>query len=154
MTPRRLDRDVVDARVRTMEPLLVRLAELRDVTGPQLADDLDLRLVVERILTVLVDTAVSVNSHVVTASGRPSPTDYRSTFLAAADVGLITPELAGRIAPSTGLRNLLTHRYGEVDQQRVAAAVPGAVDDYCDYVAQVSRWLLIADDRPGGTPPA
>lgn len=147
MTPRRLDPEVVDARLRSMEPLLVRLAELRGVSGSRLADDLDLRLVVERIPTLLVDTAVSVNSHVVTASGRPSPADYRSTFLAAADLGLITGELARRIAPSAGLRNLLTHRYGEVDQQRVADAVPGAVDDYTEYVTQVSRWLL--EVQPG-----
>ena len=146
MSPRRLDTDVVDARLLSMEPLLARLAELREVSGTRLAGDLDLRLVVERILTVLVDTAVSVNSHVVTAAGRPSPADYRSTFLAAADAGLITADLARRIAPSAGLRNLLTHRYGEVDHQRVAAAVPGAVDDYTDYVAQVSRWLLDAED--------
>ncbi len=149
VTPRRLDPEVVDARLRSIEPLLTRLEQLRDVTGSRLAEDLDLRLVVERTLTVLVDTAVSVNSRVVTASGRPSPADYRSTFLAAADVGLLTPGLAGRIAPSAGLRNLLTHRYGEVDQQRLAEAVPGAVEDYREYVAQVSRWLLDAGGSEG-----
>lgn len=97
MTPRRLDPEVVDARLRSMEPLLARLAELRGVSGSRLADDLDLRLV-------------------------------------AADIGVITAEPARRIAPSAGLRNLLTHRYGEVDHQRVADAVPGAVDDYTEYV--------------------
>lgn len=153
MTPRRLDPEVVDARLRSMEPLLARLGQLRDVTGSRLADDLDLRLVVERILTLLVDTAVSVNSHVVTASGRPAPADYRSTFPAAADLGLLTPELARRMAPSAGLRNLLTHRYGEIDHQRVADAVPGAVDDYTEYVAQVSRWLLAVNETPGDVPP-
>lgn len=148
MTPRRLDPDVVDARLRSMEPLLARLGQLREVTGEQLDADLDLRLVVERILTVLVDTAASVNSHVVTASGLPAPTGYRATFGSAAEVGLITVELAGRIAPSAGLRNLLTHRYGDVDHQRLASAVPGAVDHYREYVVQVSRWLLTAGEGP------
>lgn len=153
MTPRRLDVDMVDARLRTMEPLVARLAELRDVTGRELSHDLDLRLVVERILTLLVEVAVSVNSHVVAASGSPLPPDYRSSFGAAAQVGLISEELARRVSPSAGLRNLLTHRYGDVDHQRVADAVPTAVDDYTDYLAQVSRWLLDAEDAPGPVPP-
>lgn len=56
-SPRRLDPDVVDARLRSVEPLLARLGRLREVTGEQLDADLDLRLVVERILKSTTTTS-------------------------------------------------------------------------------------------------
>ncbi|MFC5381322.1 type VII toxin-antitoxin system HepT family RNase toxin [Aquipuribacter nitratireducens] len=124
-----------------MEPLVDRLASLRGVSGDELRADLDTRLVVERILTVLVESAAAVNGHVVGASGGQVPDDYRSSFGAAAAAGAIRPELAGRLAPAAGLRNLLAHRYGEVDLDLVAAAVPRAHDDFRDYITQVAGWL-------------
>ncbi|MGF1648092.1 MAG: DUF86 domain-containing protein [Kineosporiaceae bacterium] len=142
MSPRRLDRDSVAGKLRLMVPLIDRLADLVDVTGEDLQRDLDRRLVVERILSVLVDTAVAVNGHLSGAAGVPVPEDYRSSFAAAAAVGAIPDDLARRLAPSAGLRNRLAHRYGEVDLDIVAAAVPQAHADYGEYVRRVSAWLL------------
>jgi uncharacterized protein YutE (UPF0331/DUF86 family) len=142
MSPRRLDPESVGAKLRLMEPLVERLGELSGVTAADLRDDLDRRLVVERILTVLVETAVAVNGHLAGSSGIPVPEDYRSSFAAAATVGAIPVELASRLAPSAGLRNRLAHRYGEVDLDIVAAAVPRAHHDFGDYLAHVSQWLL------------
>lgn len=142
MTPRRLDPESVVAKLRLLEPLLDRLGELGDVTGDDLRGDLDRRLVVERILTVLVETAAAVNGHIAAGTGSPVPADYRSSFAAAAVVGAIPVELAERLAPSSGLRNRLAHRYGDVDLDLVAAAVPRAERDFREYVTHVSSWLL------------
>jgi uncharacterized protein YutE (UPF0331/DUF86 family) len=147
MSPRRLDPDSVAAKLRLMEPLLDRLADLAGVTGEDLRRDLDRRLVVERILSVLVETAVAVNGHIAGSAGVPVPEDYRSSFAAAASAGAIPDDLARRLAPSTGLRNRLAHRYGEVDLDIVAAAVPHAHADYGEYVTRVSTWLLRAVDE-------
>jgi uncharacterized protein YutE (UPF0331/DUF86 family) len=76
------------------------------------------------------------------------PEDYRASFAAAARAGAITDGLAERLSPAAGLRNLLAHRYGEVDLDRVAAAAPRAHDDFQDYMAQVSSWLISAADVP------
>jgi uncharacterized protein YutE (UPF0331/DUF86 family) len=142
MSPRRLDPDSVAGKLRLMEPLIDRLAELVGVTGEDLQRDLDRRLVVERILSVLVETAVAVNGHVAGAAAVPVPEDYRSSFAAAASVGAIPEDLARRLAPSAGLRNRLAHRYGEIDLDIVAAAVPQAHADYGEFVERVSAWLL------------
>lgn len=134
-----------------MVPLLDHLRSVGDPSAAQLEADLQLRLSVERVLQVLVDTAVAVNSHVVVAHGALTPSDYRQSFAAAAAAGVIAVDLAERLAPSAGMRNLLTHRYGEIDLAKVAAAVPRARGDYREYVRQVSRWLLERWDD-GGDP--
>lgn len=65
----------------------------------------------------------------------------RRSFDAAADAGAIDDDLVGRLAPSTGLRNVLVHAYVDLDLDRVAAAVPFAIDGYGEYVRQVAGWL-------------
>ena len=85
-----------------MRRLLDELDKLGDVTQGQLADDLPTSLVVERILTLLVDMAVSINTHAAAAAGA-APENYRESFVAAARAGLIAKDLAKELQPSAGL---------------------------------------------------
>lgn len=142
MSPRRLDTESIDSKIARMEVLLRHLHGMGTVTTQRLVEDLDATLVVERILTVLVDLAVAVNSHVMAASGLQQPLDYARSFAGAADAGAIDRDLAVRLAPSAKMRNVLIHRYGEIDPAQVAAAVPLAHAGYSEYMRQVSRWLL------------
>ncbi len=70
-----------------------------------------------------------------------APPDLRQSFVAAAEAGLIRSDLAARLAPSAGLRNVVVHAYLELDVSRLVAAVPLAVDQYGEYVRQVAGWL-------------
>jgi len=141
VTPRRLERDIVLRRLAEMDRLLGDLQRLETVSVDLLESDRLLRHAVERILAALVDLAAAVNSHVSAASGGEVPTDYRSSFAAAAAVGALPAELAEALAPSAGLRNAIVHAYLDIDLSRVAAAIPLAVRDYRSYVGAVATWL-------------
>lgn len=69
--------------------------------------------------------------------------------------GALEPELADRLAPSAGLRNVFVHGYDEVDLDLLAAGVALAVRDYPRYVVQVAdyaRERAAASDTGGGPP--
>jgi uncharacterized protein YutE (UPF0331/DUF86 family) len=122
MTPRRLDWDVVQRRLHLMEESLSDLGLLADRT----ADDL----------------AVDVNSHLVIVAGEPAPETGRESFHAVAKSGVLTPDVAQRLAPSAGLRNLLVHRYGDIRLDLLAAGIAATLDAYPTYIAQVSAYVL------------
>ena len=105
------------------------------------------RRAIERIVQLVIETAVDINLHVATEiEGRP-PADYRESFRAAARIGLIPPALAGGLAPSSGLRNVLVHGYANIDDARVHAAIPLVLDGFREYAGAVLDWL---DRRPQG----
>lgn len=54
---------------------------------------------------------------------------------------MITAELAARLAPSAGTRNILVHAYLDVDHAQIALAIPMAIDGYREYIRQVASWL-------------
>ena len=141
MTPREFDAGVVQARLHLMSQLLEDLGAVGDVVAEELLTDRMLRHAVERILSQLVELAVSVNGHVGSTILLESPHDYRSSFDLAAKAGLIDGDLSRRLQPSVGLRNVLAHEYVEIDLDVVAAAVQGAQRDYGDYVRSASNWL-------------
>lgn len=47
----------------------------------------------------------------------------------------------GVSTPSGGMRSILVHAYADVDPNRVAQAVRGALEDYGAYVTSVARCL-------------
>lgn len=139
MTPPALDWRSVAAKARRMRQLLDQLAGLGQVDAGRLRTEAITALAVERVLTLLVDLAFAINSHVVVARLGRAPDSYAASFDLAVEAGLLPPELAGALRPSAGLRNVLVHAYLDVDPEAVARAVPMALELYAEYVRQVAR---------------
>jgi uncharacterized protein YutE (UPF0331/DUF86 family) len=124
-----------------MRELLDDLDALPSIDLAALRADRMLRHGVERILTQLVELAVAVNGHLaVVQLGRGAAT-YRESFALAARAGALPADLAERLAPSVGLRNVLVHEYAAVDLRLVVAGVDQARTDYRAYVAAIADVL-------------
>ncbi len=141
MTPPVLDGAMLQAKLRAMRELLDDLDTLPSIDLAALQADRMLRHGVERVLTQLVELAVAVNGHLaVVRLGRGAAT-YRESFALAARAGALSADLAERLAPSVGLRNVLVHEYAVVDLRLVLAAVDQARTDYRAYVAAIADVL-------------
>jgi uncharacterized protein YutE (UPF0331/DUF86 family) len=141
MTPPPLDVDACQQKLVLLADLLADLERHGDPTGDELRADRDRRHVIERILTQLVDIAVGLNGLLARALGHRQPTGYRDSFELLGQIGVLPPDLARRLAPAAGMRNLLTHEYGSIDLDVVAAAVPLARRDFGEYVRTVRALL-------------
>jgi len=145
MTPRRLDPDGVTQKLELMRDALDVLEEVGAVDVARLREDRIVRGAVERYLMLVVDRAVAVNLHLSGALGGETRRDDASSFRAAAEVGVMSQDLAERLAGSVGLGDVLAHEYVEVDLALVAAALPRAIEEYGAYVRAVASFLR---DRP------
>lgn len=135
-----LDQDTIVVRLGVMNDLPGDLESLGAVDAALLRFYPMARHAVERILTQLIEFAVS-RLHATAAVSGSVPGTYRESFCTAADAGFIPADLAERRSPSAGLRNVLTNEYVEVDLDLVAAAVGTAIVDYRDYVRAVAQAL-------------
>ena len=141
MTPPDLDREVVHAKLHRLRELLDDLDALPHLDGAVLERDRMLRHAVERVLTQVVELAAGINNHLVAARLGKGALGYRESFLLAADAGALPRDLAERLAPSAGLRNVLVHQYAEIDLDQVAAAVALARTDYRAYAQAIADGL-------------
>ncbi|MCX6465920.1 MAG: DUF86 domain-containing protein [Pseudonocardiales bacterium] len=145
MTPRSLDWRSVERKLTRMRRLLDQLVALGPFDARRFVDDPVAGLAAERLLTLLVELAFGVNSHVAVAVVGRAPDGYRESFLLAAEAGTIDRALAEALAPAAGLRNVLVHAYLDVDHARVAEATAAAPGLFGEYVRAVAQWFA---ERP------
>ena len=89
---------------------------------------------IERLLQLLCESAANFALQVLKARGQPLAESYGEIFRQLAREGVMPVELADRLADACGMRNVLTHLYDAIDQERVMAAVDPAVDLYRSFM--------------------
>jgi uncharacterized protein YutE (UPF0331/DUF86 family) len=135
------NRDVVIERLSRLRSLLDEMRAIGVPAPAQLRTDHVTRYALERLVTLIVDAATALNSHVASRTLDRVATTYAETFDLAAEAGVIDEALASRIRGSAKLRNLLVHDYAEIDYELLAASLQQVLHDYDQYVRQVARWL-------------
>ena len=103
-------------------------------------DDLKLATV-ERRFQLIVDTAIDINTHLIKELGLVTPNDYQSTFVTLGENKILPADFALKIAPSVGLRNLIVHKYGQVDLKKMIDDVRSEINQYLDYFKYISKYI-------------
>jgi uncharacterized protein YutE (UPF0331/DUF86 family) len=148
--------EFVERKLQLIAEDLGRLAGFRDLSHEDFLADAVRLAAIERMLERIILRAIDVNEHLLAtlATGKEHKTTrvtYRETFLALVPLRVLTAELADRIAPSAGLRNILVHEYNDVDHRIVHRAIRSALEDYSAYVDAVQAFVdrSRADDSDG-----
>jgi uncharacterized protein YutE (UPF0331/DUF86 family) len=150
MKPRKLDDESILSKLGTMRRLLRELQSMGEFDRRRLESHFSDQLVAERVLTAIVDLAAAINTHVAVVELNEAPHDLKTSFRLASQAGLIDKNLAERLAPSTGLRNVLIHAYMDLDIDKFLETIPMAIDQYGQYIEQVARWLLERENQARG----
>lgn len=139
--PPAIDVDVVRRKLRKLDQYLRELEEVRPGSFEAYMRSVPVRRSVERLIQLLVEVANDVNTHVVVGLGHPPPEDYYDGFIRLGELGVISRELATRIAPSAGERNILVHEYEAIDDRIVYESIPRALDDFRAYGRELLEYL-------------
>ncbi|RPI07339.1 MAG: DUF86 domain-containing protein [Zetaproteobacteria bacterium] len=91
----------------------------------------------ERYLERMIGRMIDINYHLITESGFPPPTDYYQSFLQLERLGILSHDLAQRIAACAGLRNRIVQEYDEIDPAKIHEALQTATRDVPQYLARV-----------------
>ncbi|MHB8840377.1 MAG: type VII toxin-antitoxin system HepT family RNase toxin [Candidatus Aquicultor sp.] len=136
-----LDTELIRRKLVSLQGYLKELKQLSDISFEEYERDFTKRRAIERLIQLIVETASDINAHVVTEETGTPPKDYYSSFVRAADSGLISRNLAERLAPSAGLRNRLVHEYEALRDEIVFESIQHAIIDYVDFVQEVENFL-------------
>jgi uncharacterized protein YutE (UPF0331/DUF86 family) len=96
---------------------------------------------IERLFQLIVDTAVSINEHIISSEKFPMPDDYRNTFVMLGEKKVLPMEFALKIAGSVGLRNLIVHKYGDVDLGQMIADIKADIEQYEEYLQYIEKYI-------------
>lgn len=100
----------------------------------------------ERLIELIVGTALDINFHFIKELQLSTTVQYRDSFLELIKTKILDQKFAKRIANSAGLRNLLVHDYDVVDLDRLYSGLRSGISDYRTYVRQINAYLRKRSD--------
>lgn len=129
----------VERVIRLLDGIRQDVERLRRIS-PGGADGLD--AIKYRFITA-IEGAARVAHHLAVSEGWTTPESNADAFAVLGRRGVITRQLATQLGRAAGFRNVLVHRYTEVDDEHVLANLARLMD-LDDYVTQVGTWLRTA----------
>jgi uncharacterized protein YutE (UPF0331/DUF86 family) len=133
-----VERDVVLAKVATVERCLARVAEVR-ARPPGALTPVDVEDIVVLNLTRAVQAAADLAAHVVAAEGYGLPDSLAAGFTLLEKHAVIDAELAAKMRQAMGFRNVAVHAYETVDPRIVEAIATHHVDDLRRFAATMAE---------------
>lgn len=133
-----VDRDVVIAKVATIDRCLGRIAQVRGERRAVLLP-VDVEDIVLLNLQRAVQAAIDLASHVVAAEGYGLPDSPSGAFALLEGRGVLDADLARRMRNMVGFRNIAVHEYQALDPNIVEAIVTRHLDDLRRFCASVMR---------------
>ena len=94
---------------------------------------------VERLLELIIIVASDILFHLLSKKDEEIPTTYRTAFLRAGELSLISKDLSERLALSAGMRNILVHGYEEIDFDIIYRSIKESIKDFSQFLFEVEK---------------
>ena len=96
----------------------------------------------ERYLQLAIQACLDIGNHILANIKSKAPDDYRDIFTLLGENGVISAELAGKMAPLAGLRNILVHDYLEIDREKIYQMLRANLSDFSQFAKEISNYSL------------
>lgn len=97
--------------------------------------------IVERLFQLIADSAIDINTHIMTRAKFEASDDYEGTFRIIAKHGIIPVPLAEQISGSVGLRNRMVHGYEHVQRKKMMDDIAGGIEQYVVYMKHINDFF-------------
>ena len=100
--------------------------------------DITTKAVCERYFEKIVEAIIDLAFIIIRNKRLKSPDDDAHAFVILKEVNLISNKLCEKMQDAKGMRNIIAHRYGEIDDEKVFDAVTKElIPDVRDFIREV-----------------
>ena len=143
-----LNLDAVEARFRDMSEASLGLREIAGRNFEELSNYE--RMAMRYLVIQLVEAAASVSVHLLSRLFDERVESYADCFRRLGDRKVIAGELAERLSSAARLRNLLVHRYWEIDDRRVYEVIGSGLEDFEEFKREVRKFTQEVSEEKSG----
>jgi uncharacterized protein YutE (UPF0331/DUF86 family) len=135
-----IDRDRILSKLDQLDGFL---AELRSIVPDRFEDyrRVETRRACERLAQVLVEAVIDTCALLVSGLRLGLPAEDDDLFDKLAQRGVLSGDMVGTLRRMKGLRNILVHGYGRIDDELVYDAVRHRLGDFDEFKRAVLAFL-------------
>ena len=135
------DRRVIQGKMDIIDQNLQFLQEARKTPYPAFEKSLRDILAVKHALQECIEASVDIGNHIIAAEGFRRAEDYRDIFTVIGENKLVSSGLQARLGEMAQFRNVLVHRYAEIQTRRLYDLLQRDIADIEEFVRVVLNYL-------------
>lgn len=125
-------RNVLQKKLRKLDEYLGILRTLQRYSFAEFSEDPERYGSVERFLHLTIESLTDLGSHAIADENLGEVNWYSDIPTILADKGFITPEQREMWIKMIGFRNVLVHRYGDIDRRIVYDVLQNRLQDFAE----------------------
>jgi uncharacterized protein YutE (UPF0331/DUF86 family) len=114
-----IDEDVIVDKLRHINRYTDDLKQMRGMSKEEYVEDMVTQRAVERTLMNLVQACIDLAQHIRSAEDLSPTETAKQEMQALGNADIISRETRERMEEAIGFRNILAHRYGDIDHEVV-----------------------------------
>lgn len=135
-----VDEEVLVDKLRHIDQYTDDLRRMRGMTRAEYVEDMVTQRAVERTLMNLIQVCIDLARHVRSTEALSPHGTAKQEINALGDAGIISTETRERIEEAVGFRNILAHRYGDVDHEIVYDVLHEDLRWFEQFQREIAQW--------------
>ncbi|AIY89254.1 type VII toxin-antitoxin system HepT family RNase toxin [Geoglobus acetivorans] len=136
-----IDADLVSRRLAEIKLLAEELKEILDMGLEKFLSDSYVRDAAKYRLLVAIEAAIAICNHIAVRAAKEVPGSYSDCFIILGKSGVISEELAKKLAEMAKFRNMLVHVYWKIDDRKVYDIIGKDLSDLDRFIDEVRAYL-------------
>ena len=125
-------------KIKEIQTFMSELQDMLPIDFEEYCSDLKTKAACERYFEKIVEAVVDLTFLIIKHNSFPVPEDDKQALDILAIHNIITPELAEKLKDAKGMRNVLVHQYGVIDDEKVFHAVKEELEgDVMQFLQEV-----------------
>ncbi|WP_266081521.1 type VII toxin-antitoxin system HepT family RNase toxin [Haladaptatus caseinilyticus] len=117
------------------------LRQMRGQSRDQYLTDMIRQRAVERTLMNLIQACIDIAQHIRSTEDLSASETAKQEIQALGEAGVITSETQVKMEEAVGFRNILAHRYGDVDQEVVFDVLHDDLQWFERFQQELAQWF-------------
>ena len=92
-------------------------------------------------LLEMAEACIDIASHIIAAKGLRRAEEYSELFQVLREYGILPAETADRLSTMAKMRNVLVHRYADIDNKRLLDVMKNNLGDIEQFMRHIARFL-------------
>jgi len=136
-----ISKDVVNAMIDLIEENIRLIEEIRSQGYESFSESFRDIQDAKHSLQEAIEACLDIGSHIIAEKGFRRPEDYREIFRVLEENGIIDHVLSVKLQEMAQFRNLLVHRYGEIDIKRVYIIMSDDLEDIQKFAKSILKYI-------------
>lgn len=136
-----VDKDLVEAKFDIIDRNLKFLKEFEEIDESSFERNFRDIQASKYSLLEITEACIDIASHIIAAEGYRRAETYSEMFEILQEESVISKKLADRLTEMAGFRNLLVHRYGEIDNKHILEIIQKDMKDVKMFMQKIIDFL-------------